>query len=94
MARARVIEGTTEEIAALLQEGAFAGRKLRLIVDPEDEDLGEALSEPRGAVRDRAHLEALLLQGIASEKQDVTDQEWVDLRREMRNRLAQGNHQL
>lgn len=85
----QIIEGTTEEIAALLQEGAFAGRKARLIVDPEEEDFSEPLPAPPDAVRDQAHLETLLLEGIASPKEEVTDQEWVELRREVRERLAQ-----
>jgi len=37
MAQSQVIEGTSEEIVALLQAGAFAGRKLRVIVETEEE---------------------------------------------------------
>lgn len=90
MPHPRIIEGTSEEIAVLLQEGTFAGRRLRLIVDPEKENLGDDLPAPPDAVRDQAHIETLLLEGIASGKEEVTEQEWVDLRREVRERLAQG----
>jgi len=40
MAQSQVIEGTTEEISALLQTGAFAGQKLRVIVQTGEEEAG------------------------------------------------------
>ncbi len=94
MAELQIFEGTTEDIAKLLQNGAFAGSKLKLIVDPapiaegEEEDLSDSLPDPPNTIRDRAHLEELLLEGINSPKHPVTDQEWIDIRREVRERLA------
>ncbi len=99
MAELQIFEGTTEDIAKLLQNGAFAGSKLKLIVNPapiektmeeiEEEDFSDSLPDPPNTVRDKAHLEELLLEGINSPMHEVTDQEWVDMRREVRERLAQ-----
>ena len=35
-----------------------------------------------------AHLEELLLAGLSSPASEVTDQDWVEIRREVRDRLA------
>ena len=64
MAQTQVIERTTEEITALLQAGAFAGQKLRVIVEPEEEDFSDILPDPPTSIRDGAHLEQLLLEGM------------------------------
>ncbi len=91
MGQPQIIEGTSEEIAALLKTGAFAGRSLKLIVAPEEEDLGEGLPAPPNAIRDRPQLDMLLLEGLASPQEAVPDQEWTDLRQEVRDRLMQRN---
>lgn len=57
MAQTQVIEGTTEEIAALLQAGDFAGQKLRIIVESAEEDFSDTLPDPQNSIRDEAHLE-------------------------------------
>ena len=66
MAQTQVIEGTTEEIAALLQAGAFAGQKMRVIIEPDEKDFTNDLPAPPNTVRDAAHLEQLLLDGLVS----------------------------
>ena len=97
MAQAQIFEGTSEDIARLLQDGRFAGRTLRVSVNPleetDEEDYCDTLPDPPDTIRDRAHLEAILLEGINSPKEKVTDQEWIDLRREVRERLAQRDKQ-
>ena len=57
MAQTQVIEGTTGEIAALLQAGDFAGQKLRVIVESAEEDFSDTLPDPQNSIRDEAHLE-------------------------------------
>jgi hypothetical protein len=86
MVQAQVIEGTSEEIAALLQAGAFAGQKLRVIVESEEEDFTEDLPTPANTVRDAAHLEQLLLEGLASPVHEVTEETWEAKRQEVRRR--------
>ena len=66
MAQTQVIEGTTEEITALLQTGAFAGQKLRVTAETEEEDLSDPLPDPPKSIQDEAHLEQLLLEGLNS----------------------------
>ena len=88
MAQPQVIEGTSEEISKLLQSGAFAGQTLRVIVDPDEEDLSENLPDPPNTIRDAAHLEELLLAGIASPKHEVTEETWEHIRQEVRKRHA------
>ena len=87
MTQTEVIEGTTEEIARLLNGGAFAGRKLRVIVEPE-EDFSEDRDNPPNTVRDASHLEQLWLDGLASPAHEVTDETWEETRREVRRRHA------
>lgn len=48
IAQPQILEGTTEEITTLLRRGAFAGRKLRVIVDPQEELLQETRIEKSG----------------------------------------------
>jgi hypothetical protein len=89
MAQPQVIEGTTEEITILLQTGAFVGRKLRVIVEPEDDDFTDGLPDPPNTIRDQAHLEQLLLEGLNSgPAAPMTDTDWEDIRREVRARAA------
>lgn len=89
MQHQQVIEGTSEEIQALLQSGVFAGQRLWLVVGSIDEDFGDGLPAPSHSVRSQAHLEELLLEALSSPKEEVTDSEWIEMRREVRERLAQ-----
>jgi hypothetical protein len=87
MAQTQVIEGTTEEIAALLQTGAFAGQKLRVTVETEEADFTDTLPDPPNSIRDAAHLEQLLLEGLNSGPAvPMTETEWEDIRREVHAR--------
>jgi hypothetical protein len=73
MRKMRVIEGTAEEIADLPHSGALAGMRVRLVVERDDGEIGDTLSDPPNTVRDVAHLEALLLKGLGSPLHPVTD---------------------
>jgi hypothetical protein len=77
--------GTVEEL--LERKDEFSGMQLQVYATPEAES-DEELPTPALTIRDKAHLEELLLAGVASPKEPVTDQEWSDLRREVRERLA------
>jgi len=86
----RVIEGTDEELATILQTGVLAGRHLRLIVDQETEDLTAGLPDPPFAVKDQDHLIKLLSAGIesldAGNGIEVSASYWNDLRHELKGR--------
>jgi|SRR5579872_6884085 len=82
-----LFEGTIEELLDRKQE--FSGMRLQVYAVPEEEELPEDFPDPPTTVRDRAHLEELLREGLTSPKENVTDQEWVQLRQEVRERLAQ-----
>ena len=89
MSNQQVLEGTAEEIIALLQGGAFADRQLRVFVVPQEhEDFSDSLPNPPYTVRDQAHLEQLLLAGIVSPKHEVTEETWEQIRQEVRSRQA------
>jgi len=89
MTQTQVIEGTSEEITALLQSGAFAGQKLRVTVETEEEDLTDTLPDPPNSIRDDIHLEQLLLEGLKSGPAvPMTETEWEDIRREVHARAA------
>jgi hypothetical protein len=77
MSQARIIDGTDDEIASLLQTGTLAGHRLRLIVDPEpDEDLSECLPTPPNSVRNHEHLLELLREGMQGTPEPVTKETW------------------
>lgn len=88
MAHQQVIVGTSEEIVALLQAGTFAGQMMRLIIEADAEDLTDNLPDPPNTVRNMAHLEQLLLEGLASATHEVTEETWEEMRREVRRRHA------
>lgn len=72
MAQAQVIEGTAEEITALLQTGAFAGQKLRVIVEAEEEETkvalpNEASDDPRREQLNK-QIDALAMKGPKKSK--------------------------
>ena len=81
----RLFVGTVEEFVERKEE--FAGKRLEVFETMDDRST-EGPSTPPHTIRDAAHLEELLLAGIASPKEEVTEQEWVDLRREVRDLLA------
>ncbi len=88
MAQAQMIEGTAEEITQQLQK-SYAGQKLRVFVEPEEEeDLAAGIPDPPDTIRDKVHLMELLDEGMQGEPQPVTDQEWVNIRQQVRERLA------
>ncbi len=82
----QVIEGTTEEVTALLRK-TYAGRKVRAFVEPE-ENITADLPTPPDTIRDAAHLETLLLEGLASPAHKVTEETWDEIRHEVRQRHA------
>ena len=89
-AKEHVVAGTAGEIAAYLQSGSFGDKQLQLIV-PTEEENNEA-SDLSVTFRNQAELEALLLQGLESgESTPMTDQDWEDIRQEVRARAAQRN---
>jgi hypothetical protein len=89
VAHAQIIEGTSEEITALLQEGAFAGQKLRVIVEPEDNaDFAAGFPPPAFTVRDKAHLLELLQDGLKGPFHTLTEDVWEQRRQEIHRRHA------
>ena len=82
----QVLAVTARQIAEFLQSANFGDRQLTLIVPIADEN--DLLPGPSNTIRDKAHLESLLLEAIASPKEPVTEQDWIDIRREVRERLA------
>jgi len=78
MPHARVIDGTDEELATLLQGGSLAGHKLRLIVDPEfdEDDLSQLPGPPSVSVQSREHLVELLRAGMQGTPEAVTPETW------------------
>ena len=76
------IEGTWDEIEA--QKDSLIGHRLRVIIDPEDDcDYG---APEHLTVRDAAHLERLLQEGLASPKTPMTEADWNDIRQELSRR--------
>ena len=91
MAQLQIFEGTVEELIDRRNE--FAGMKLQVFALPEEtteepEDWSELLPDPPNTVRDLAHLEALLLEGLNSPQSPVTEQDWIEIRQEVRRRIA------
>ena len=79
----QVLAGTASEIADFLQSADFGNRQLTLIVPLEDES--DLLPDPPATIRDKAHLDTLLSEGLASgEGTFMTDQDWDDIRQEVR----------
>ena len=86
MAQLQIFEGTFEELIGRKEE--FVGMKLQVFALPETEieepeDWSELLPDPPNTVRDPAHLEALLLEGINSPQRPVTEQDWIEIRQEV-----------
>ncbi len=87
MAQAQMIEVTTEEVTRRLLEN-LPSQKLRVFVEPEETDLGVNMPAPPNTVRDKAHLIALLREGLNSPTQKVTEESWERKRKEVRRRHA------
>lgn len=87
----QIFEGTVDELIDRRDE--FAGKRLQVFALPEaeaeePEDWSELLPDPPTTVRDLAHLQALLAEGLNSPSEPVTDQDWIEIRREVRQRYA------
>ena len=86
MTQAQMIEGTTEDVTHQIQQH-YAGQKLRVYVEPEEaEDLTAELPDPPFTVRDKAHLIELLNEGMHGEPEILRQEEWAEIRREVRRR--------
>ena len=88
LAHAQIIEGTSEEIRTLLQNGVFAGQKLRVIIEPGEEEFAADLPNPPFTVQGREHLLALLREGIHSPAQPFTDETLEQMKQEVRTRIT------
>jgi hypothetical protein len=87
----QITEGTAEEVAALLQGGAFAGRRMRLYVElseteDDDEDISVKMPAPSFTVRSQEHLIELLREGIDSPKHEATPETWAQRHRDLEER--------
>ena len=59
------------------------------------EDESDLLPDPPGTIRSKAHLETLLMEGLNSGAgTPMTDQDWNDIRQEVRARHAQRQREL
>ena len=88
MTQAQMIEGTTEEVTRQMQQ-SYAGQNLRVFVEPEEaEDLAADLPDPPDTIRDKAHLIELLKEGMQGELVAVRQEEWAEIREEVRRRIA------
>ena len=84
MVTAPIFEGTLEEL--FWRRNEFAGLRLSVFATPQEE---QDLPAPLTTVRDQAHLEALLLAGLQSPKQKVTEATWEHIRQEVRRAETQ-----
>ena len=88
MSMPQVIEGTGEEIAAVLNGSAFAGRKMRVVIEPEEADFTDNLPDPPNTVRDAEHLNQLLLDGLRSPSRELSEADWQELHSRAHSRIA------
>jgi hypothetical protein len=58
-------------------------------LSPEEETFKGETSERLSEIRDEEHLEELLLGGLYSPKREMTQQDWADLRRAVREAAGQ-----
>ena len=79
MVTAPIFEGTLEEL--FWRRNEFAGLRLSVFATPQEE---LDLPAPPTTARDRAHLEELLLAGLQSPKQKVTEETWEHIQQEVR----------
>jgi hypothetical protein len=90
MAQAKIIEGTTEEIARLLEQG-YSGQKLRVFVESEVEDMAAVIPAPPFAISDPEHLKQLLLESLNSPTHAVTPEVWSQIRQEAIDQSSRRN---
>ncbi len=96
MIHAQMIEGTTEEVTRQMQQ-SYAGQKLRVFIEPEEneaeeaENFGATLPTPPDTIRDKAHLVELLREGMQGEPEPIRQEEWAEIRQEVQRRLALKN---
>lgn len=79
----RILEGTGAEIAKLLDRDPLSTQRLRVYID--DELSVSEVPTPPNTIRDRAHLEELLLKGYEGEPIPVTDKTWAQLHERINN---------
>jgi hypothetical protein len=83
----RILEGTWEEIKT--HDAELTGLRLRVIIEPAESDATDDIPAPPNTIRDKAHLEELLLEGINSGLPIVVDEEyWADIRQRVRERIV------
>lgn len=84
----QVVAGTAQEIAQYLQSADLGDEQLTLLVPVKD--YSDFFPNPPVTIRDQAHLEELLLEGLESgEATPMTCQDWAEIRAEVRARHAQ-----
>jgi len=84
---ARILEGTWEEIKA--HDAELTGLKMRVIVEQVDYvDYAAEMPPPPTTVRDKAHLEELLLKGLnGGPGIEVTDEYWESKKKHLIDKL-------
>ena len=83
MKHSQVIDGTSEEITTLLQGRTYAGRKMRITIelDEDEVDFTDTLPDPPNTIQDSGHLERLLLEGLQSgPATPMNETDWDDIR--------------
>jgi hypothetical protein len=76
----QILEGTWEQVKT--HDAELAGRRVRLIVDPDEEEIAPASPETPYKIRSEQQLFALLREGDAGPFYDVTDKLWDEIRDE------------
>lgn len=88
MGEAQVLEGTTEEITARLQE-AYPEQNLRVTVEPQEDESLPDFSDYPHTVTSESQLVELLLEALnGSTRHEVTDETWEQRKAEVRRRMA------
>ena len=83
-----MLEGTTEEITARLQE-AYPEQTLRVTVEPQEEEPLPDFADYPHTVTSEAQLVGLLLEAInGSTRHEVTDETWEQRKAEVRRHVA------
>jgi hypothetical protein len=91
MGHLQVLEGTGHEIGKALQAGPFAGLRLRVTIDEDQEDLAAGIPPPPFAVRDEAHLDELLAAGLRSPGRKASERSLEQRIRDAEERAAGRN---
>ena len=92
VAQLKVIDLNGQELSALLHSGALAGHRLRLIVDPDEEDLTIGIPDHPFTVRSREQLVELLLRSVDDLDNglgiEATPEYWAQKEQRVLNRLG------